>query len=147
MITYNTNWMGPVNMNWYHERGLTRKVRKVLEENKTFYPKGLGPGDVWEYDEITTQYSCGRIDIRDDSKDGYDGWNEYGVEPMHSEDWNALGNFLDRLHGETVIPYDTLIMLFEAEYGKKIRWAGVRKRIKDEVEETRQDLEEIKNES
>ena len=95
MITYSTNWMGPVSLRWYAERGISPDVH----------------------------YSCGRIDIRDSSKDGYDGWDEYSVAPMHTEDWNALSDFLDRLHGETVIPYDTLIMLFEAEYGKKIRWA------------------------
>lgn len=91
MITYSTNWMGPINMKWIEEHG-----------------------DCW---------SAGRIDIRDSSKDGYDGWDEYALAPMHNEDWNALSNFLNRLKGETVMPYDSLIMLFEAEYGKKIRWA------------------------
>ena len=101
MITYSTNWMGPINLHWYKERGLL------------------------EADSITPtiQYSAGRIDIRDDSKYGYDGWDEYGVAPMHAEDWNALSDFLDRLTGEKVMPYEALIMLFEAEYGKKIRWA------------------------
>ena len=123
MVTYSTNWMGPVSMKWYSDRGLTRKVSKVLEEDQTFYPKGLGAGDTWTYDEITTDYSCGRIDIRDSSKEGYDGWDEYGVAPMHDEDWNALSDFLDRLSGEKVVPYESLIMLFEAQYGRKIRWA------------------------
>jgi hypothetical protein len=90
MITYRTNWMGPINLKWIKEHG-----------------------DCW---------SAGRIDIRDSSKYGYDSWGEYAVAPMHSEDWRALSDFLDRLHGETILPYDTLIMLFEAEYGKKIRW-------------------------
>jgi hypothetical protein len=88
MVTYSTNWMGPINMKWIEEHG-----------------------DYW---------SAGRIDIRGVPDEP---WGlEYGVAPMHTEDWNALSDFLDRLHGETVIPYDTLIMLFEAEYGKKIRW-------------------------
>lgn len=123
MISYSTNWMGPVNMKWYRERGLTKKVSKVLEEGQLFYPKGLGPGDVWEYDEITTQYSAGRIDIRDSSKDGYDGWNEYGVAPMRTEDWNALSDYLWDLKTEELVPYNTLIEQFEEHYGKKIRWA------------------------
>ena len=123
MISYSTNWMGPINMNWYRERGLTRKVSKVLEEGKVFYPKGLGPGDVWEYDEITTQYSAGRIDIRDDTKPGYDGWDEYGVDPMHGGDWNALSDYLQDLKTEELVPYNTLIEQFEEHYGKKIRWA------------------------
>lgn len=120
MITYSTNWMGPVSMTWYKERGLTKKVKEVLKEDQKFGK--LKKGEVFEYDEITTNYCAGRIDIRDSSKDGYDGWDEYSLAPMHAEDWNALSNFLDRLHGETVMPYDSLITLFEAEYGKKIRW-------------------------
>lgn len=120
-VTYSTNWMGPVNMKWFRDRGLTRKVSKVLEEDQRF--GDLKAGDTWTYEEIITEYSCGRIDIRDSTKEGYDGWDEYGLAPMHSEDWNALSNFLDRLSGEKVVPYESLIMLFEAQYGKKIRWA------------------------
>ena len=100
MITYSTNWMGPINLYWYEERGL-------LE------PDGVTP---------KIQCSAGRIDIRDDTKPGYDGWNEYGVDPMHGEDWNALSDFLWNFESEELIPYDELIELFEAEYGKKIRW-------------------------
>ena len=120
MIGYSINWMGPVNMQWYRDRGLTKMVSEVLEKDQVF--GDLKKGDTWTYEDITTHYSAGRIDIRDSSKSGYDGWDEYSLAPMHTEDWNALGDFLDRLHGEKVVPYDTLIMLFEAEYGKKIRW-------------------------
>ena len=122
MITYSTNWMGPVNMNWYCERGLTRKVSKVLEEGKVFYPKGLGPGDVWEYDEITTHYACGRIDIRDSSKEGYDGWDEYSLAPMRGDDWNALSYWLREMQTEEIWPYEKLIEHFQYWYGKEIRW-------------------------
>lgn len=101
MITYSTNWMGPINLKWYRERGL-------LEAN------GVTP---------KIQYSAGRIDIRDDSKPGYEGWNEYGVEPMHGEDWNALSDYLWDLTTEELLPYNTLIEQFEEHYGKKIRWA------------------------
>jgi len=100
MITYSTNWMGPINLYWYEERGL-------LE------PDGVTP---------TTQYSAGRIDIRDDSKEGYDGWYEYGVDPMHGEDWNRFSDWLDTVESEELIPYETLIKSFEEHYGKKIRW-------------------------
>ena len=51
MITYSTNWMGPISTHWYRERGLV------------------------ENENITTYYCAGRIDIRDDSKCGYDGWD------------------------------------------------------------------------
>jgi len=101
VITYSTNWMGPVNLHWYEERGL-------LEAD------GVTP---------TIQYSAGRIDIRDDSKPGYDGWHEYGVAPMHGEDWNALSDYLWDLTTEELVPYNTLIEQFETHYGKRIRWA------------------------
>ena len=101
MISYSTNWMGPISLHWYEERGL-------LEED------GVTP---------TIRYSAGRIDIRDDSKSGYDGWDEYSVAPMHGEDWNALSDYLWDLTTEELLSYNDLIEQFETHYGKKIRWA------------------------
>ena len=121
MITYSTNWMGPISLDWFRKRGLTKTVREVLEEDQTFGE--LKKGEIFEYEEITTYYSAGRIDIRDSSKYGYDGWHEYGVAPMHGEDWNALGDYLWDLTTESLLPYNTLIEQFETHYGKKIRWA------------------------
>ena len=122
MVTYSTNWMGPVNMKWYSDRGLTRKVSEVLEQDQKF--GDLKAGDTWTYEEITTNYSCGRIDIYGlDPEKFYSGCDEYSLSPMHREDWNALSDWLDRLSGEKVVPYESLIMLFEAQYGRKIRWA------------------------
>ena len=117
--------MGPISIEWYRKRGLTHKVSVVLEEDRRVYPKGLGPGDVWEYDEIDISYAGGRIDIRDDSQQGYDGWDEYGVAPMHGEDWNALSDWLDDLITTELWEYDMLISIFEGEVlnGRKIRWA------------------------
>ena len=121
-VTYSTNFMGPVSTKWYSDRGLTRKVSKLLEEDQRF--GDLKAGDTWTYDEITTEYACGRIDIRGlDPEKYWNGWDEYSLSPMHGEDWNALSDFLDRLSGEKVVPYKSLIMLFEAQYGRKIRWA------------------------
>ena len=124
MISYSTNWMGPVNMNWFRERGLTEKRTRIVEENSILVKIGRKQvGDVLEYDEITTHYSAGRIDIRDDSKEGYDGWNEYGLSPMRTEDWNALSDYLDTLETKELLSYDELIEQFETHYGQKIRWA------------------------
>lgn len=121
MITYSTNWMGPINMDWFRDRGLTKTVREVLEEDQVFGKHKKG--DVFEYEEVITYYSAGRIDIRDHRCEGYDGWNEYSVAPMHGEDWNALGEYLWDLKTEELLPYDTLIEQFEEHYGKQIRWA------------------------
>ena len=124
MISYSTNMMGPVNMSWYEERGLTKKVREVLKEGGTIYPKGLGPGDVWEYEVVTTYYAGGRIDIRGVPGDEYwNGWHEYSLPIMHGEDWNALSEWLDSFSAFELWEYEDLIEEFEEEYGKKIRWA------------------------
>ena len=102
MISYSTNWMGPINIYWYSERGL-------LEDD------GVTP---------TIRYSAGRIDIRGVPGDEYwNGWHEYSVAHMHGEDWNALGEYLWDLETEELLPYDTLIEQFETHYGKRIRWA------------------------
>ena len=60
-IRYSTNWMGPVNTQWYKDRGLTRRVTRVLTEDSQL--TGRKAGDSFEYDEITESYSAGRIDI------------------------------------------------------------------------------------
>ena len=116
--------MGPISIEWYRKRGLTHKVSKVLGEDRRFYPKGLGPGDVWEYDEIDISYAGGRIDIRGlDEEENYNGWSEYGLPVMHGEDWNALSEWLEDLTTDTLLLYNDLIEQFEQYYGKKIRWA------------------------
>lgn len=128
MITYSTNWMGPISMNWYRERGLTHMEEKVCDSElvmnmlrRNLYPS-IELGDTYQLETITTHYSAGRIDIRDDSKWGYDGNHEYAIPPMHSEDWNKLQEWLDTVKSEELIPYDTLIQSFEEHYGKRIRW-------------------------
>ena len=124
-VTYSTNWMGPVSMKWYRDRGLTRQVSKVLEEDQTFYPKGLGAGDVWEYEETTAHYAGGRIDIYGLDEDAYwCGKSEYSVAPMRTEDWNAFGDFLWDLETDVQLSYEQLIERFELWYGKEIRWAN-----------------------
>jgi hypothetical protein len=101
MITYSTNWMGPINLHWYEERGL-------LEAD------GITP---------TIRYSAGRIDIRDDSKEGYDGWHEYSVAPMHGEDWNDFGDWLESFQTHELWEFEKLIACYESASNSKIRWA------------------------
>lgn len=102
-VTYSTNWMGPVSMSWYKERGL-------LEEGSV---------------EPTTYYSAGRIDIRGlDEEKYWSGWSEYSLPAMHGEDWNALSDWLDKLETTELWDYEVLISVFEGEVlnGRKIRW-------------------------
>lgn len=123
-FTYSTNWMGPISMDWYHKRGLVKHVWKKVDSEFVANLRRLDIGDSYMIEEITTHYAGGRIDIRDDSKEGYAGWNEYAVAPMHAEDWNALGDWLWDLETEELWAYEKLISAFEEHYGKKIRWAN-----------------------
>ena len=124
MISYSTNWMGPISMDWFRDRGLTKKKTRVVTEDSILLEMGKKVGDVLEYDEITTHYAGGRIDIRGlDESEFYNGWGEYSLPIMHGEDWNALSDWLDDLTTTELLPYDTLIEQFESHYGKKIRWA------------------------
>ena len=121
MITYSTNWMGPINMAWYRERNLTVTRTVVQAEDSKFTTRRKG--DIYETEEITVQYSAGRIDIRDDTKEGYAGWDEYSVAPMLAKDWNALSDYLDDLTTEELLSYNDLIEQFETHLGRTIVWA------------------------
>jgi hypothetical protein len=106
-FTYSTNFMGPANIKWYSDRGLTRKV---IEE-----------GSDQEYDQITVNYSCGRIDIRGDTESPYG--DEYSVAPMRTEDWNEFGKWLEYLDTQYQWTYQELLDGFENDTGIEIRWA------------------------
>lgn len=101
MITYSTNWMGPISLSWYKERGL-------LEEGSV---------------EPTTYYSAGRIDIRGLDKEKYwNGWHEYSLAPMHGEDWNALSEWLVGFATDELLEFDDIIAQYEQQSDRKIRW-------------------------
>ena len=130
MITYSTNWMGPVSMDWFRQRGLTHMVTKTCESEiaRNVHRRGKYPnmeiGDTYELEEVHTYYAGGRIDIRGlDESEFYNGWGEYSLPIMHGEDFNAFSDWLDEQEDETVRTYEELISGFEQHYGKKIRWA------------------------
>lgn len=91
-VTYFLNWMGPISKQWYTDRGLT------------------------------DNYSAGRIDIRDSSKEGYEGWDEYAVPPMKDTSWGKLSDWLSDLETEEVVGYYRLIEMFEQQTRHKIEW-------------------------
>jgi len=88
MVTYSTNWMGPVNQEWVEEHG-----------------------DCW---------SAGRIDIYGVPGEHYP--IEYGLSPMHREDWNRLSEWLNILETDDLWTYEQLMEDFQYWYGKEIRW-------------------------
>ena len=120
MISYSTNWMGPISLAWYRDRGLTYTATHVMEQDSkiTDHKKG----DVIKREEIAISYSAGRMDIRDDSKEGYDGWYEYSLAPMRSEDWNLFSTWLDDLETETLWTLDQILEEYRQDTGHVIRW-------------------------
>lgn len=122
-VSYYLNWMGPSHMKWYRERGLTEYKARVARTQLVAEVKQVEVGDTYQIETITTNYCAGRIDIRDDSKEGYDGWDEYSVAPMHCEDWYALSDWLNDLETTEQWDYEMLISTFEGEcLGREIRW-------------------------
>jgi hypothetical protein len=128
MITYSTNWMGPISIDWFRERGLTRIIttnvtselqRDILRDSRP----DIEIGDTFEREEITVYYSAGRIDIRGlDESEFYNGCGEYPLAPMHGEDWNALSDWLDDLETHHLWTKEQLLYTFELENGNPIRW-------------------------
>jgi hypothetical protein len=116
-ITYSTNWMGVVNLQWYRDRGLLHRVARVMESDSRFNPSWRA-GDTVEFEEVTESYSCGRIDVHG-TDDPYG--DEIGVPPMRSEDWNQFGFWLDTFETDRMWTLAELT----AEYEKTnppIRW-------------------------
>ena len=122
MISYSTNWMGPVSQEWYRDRGLTKTVTKTVETKVISELFGKPIGETVELEEITERWAAGRIDIYGlDEKEYYGGMCEYGVPPMRSEDWNRFSEWLDNFVTETLWDFEDII----AEYEKtnpKITW-------------------------
>lgn len=122
MVTYSTNWMGPVSLTWYADRGLLNYVWKTADTEELANMYRVDVGEKYMVAEVTTHYSAGRIDVRDNSKEGYDGWDEYSLAPMTANSWNKLSDWLWDLETTEVWDYDMLISIFEGETGHKIEW-------------------------
>lgn len=98
MISYSTNWMGPISLDWFRKRGL-------LEEGSV---------------EPTTYYSGGRIDIRGVPDEP---WGlEYSLPIMHGEDWNDFSDWLESFQTHDLWEFDDIIAQYEDASSRKIRW-------------------------
>ena len=92
-VRYSTNWMGPVSLNWYKDRGL-------------------------DYD--TEPYAAGRLDFHNPSTDSAYS-DEIGVPAMRREDWHRLSEWLNTFSSETVLTLDEIVKEYE-KTNPKIRW-------------------------
>lgn len=110
-VRYSTNWMGPVHLQWYEDRGLTvaRQITVL--------------GETVEVTDITQRYSTGRIDIRGVDAGGEFIEDEYGLAPMKSEDWELLSNWLDSVDTDFVWSKEDLLANFERFIGRPIVWS------------------------
>jgi hypothetical protein len=118
MITYSTNWMGPVNMDWYRERNLTVTKTVVQEEDSKFTSRKKG--DIYEVEEITQQWCGGRIDIRGEGLGPYG--EEMGLPIMKADCYNSFSDWLYTVCTEKVWPLKKLVERYES-FNPKIVWA------------------------
>jgi hypothetical protein len=117
-VRYSTNMMGPWHLDWYRERGLTKKVTKVLDKDSPFSDKKKG--DVVEYDEITEHYAGGRIDFWNPNIDSMYP-DEMGVPLMRAEDWRSFSDWLDIYETDDVLTLEQLVYVYELK-NPPIRW-------------------------
>ena len=117
-IRYSTNWMGVINMQWYIDRGLTKRVTKTLTEDSKL--TGRKAGESFEYNEITQSYSCGRIDCRGEDLGPYG--EELSIPPMLAEDWGRFSKWLNTFETDAMWNFKDIIELYERE-NPKITWA------------------------
>lgn len=110
-VRYSTNWMGPVSLRWYEDRGLT-EVKQITVLGETI-----------EVNDITERYSAGRIDIYGVDGGGKSIEDEYGLAPMKSEDWELLSNWLDSVATDFVWSKEDLLANFERYIGRPIVWS------------------------
>lgn len=123
-VTYFLNQMGVYNLEWYRQNAphlITTETKVVDSEfRKRIHKANIG--DVIELTHIEVHVACGRIDIRDDSKQGYDGWDEHSIAPMTQRSWNDFGNWLMDLETETVLELQELEERYEYETGRKLEY-------------------------
>ena len=127
-IRYSTNWMGPISLNWYRDRGLTTKKTVVLDRDSVVL--GRKAGETYEIEEIITRYSCGRIDILGtDNPHG----DEINVPPMLDEDWHRFRDWLETFETDDVWTLDQLVELYERHHAK-INWFAYSKTLSNPSE-------------
>lgn len=108
--------MGPASLQWYRERGLTLVETKVATEDSMLY----NHSERYTTETITTNYSCGRIDVSPTHDEPYG--DEIGVPPMRSEDWHSFGNWLHDVQTMSVWTLQDLVTAYQNQTGKTIRW-------------------------
>jgi hypothetical protein len=102
MISYSTNFMGPINLQWYRDRNIPFK------NNTT----------------PAIMYAGGRIDVYGLSEqDYYGGTTSIGLPIMTAASFNAFSEFLSQLHSSSLLSYKDLVMLYLASGNTPLEYA------------------------
>jgi len=118
MIRYSTNWMGPVNTDWYRERNLT-VIKTVVQKEDSKYTRRK-KGDIYEVEEVIQQWAGGRIDIRGEGLGIYG--DEMGLPIMRGDCYKQFSEWLDTVETDDVWTLAQLVELYERA-NPKIIWA------------------------
>lgn len=119
MISYSTNWMGPICIDWYKKRGLTKQVEHTLTENSLTVIGGTHEaGDIVTYEDTTEQWAGGRIDVYGT---GYPYGDEIGLPIMHGEDYGRFSDWLESLETDDAWSLEQIVEAYQQD-NPKIRW-------------------------
>lgn len=124
MISYSTNWMGPISLDWFRDRGLTQMVDVEVTDEHMANRLNVNMGDTVPMEDVTEYWSGGRIDIYGlDETEYYGGRSEYGLPIMDGESWNVFSDWLENYETIELKTYEQLLSAFEADTDHQIRWA------------------------
>lgn len=119
MISYSTNWMGPVSMDWYRSQGLTRIVERTITNKIIAETLKIKVGDTVPREEATVDYAGGRIDVYGTDEP----FNpEISLPIMEAKSWNSFSKWLDTYHTETVKTLNEILTDYYAEGNDPIVW-------------------------
>lgn len=93
-VRYTTNWMGPVSLGWYLDRGIDREKE----------PYSAGRLDFWNPNDPESKYP-----------------DEMHVPPMRSEDWYSFSEWLRTYRSDGVLSLKEITDEYE-KTNPPIRW-------------------------
>lgn len=110
MITYSTNFMGPLSTKWYEDNKIPyQSITRInpITGNKTTIKKFM------------KQYAGGRLDV---GGTGEPFGTELGVPIMEMESWNILQEFLWTFSSKEVLTLEQIITALADETGHEVVW-------------------------
>lgn len=108
MISYSTNWMGPVSLNWYEDRNLVTIKTEMIQ------------GQLIETKDITQRWSGGRIDVHGEGLGPYG--DEIGLPVMRNDCYRQFSGWLSTFQTDDVWTLTQLVEFYEKS-NPKIIWA------------------------